>query len=85
MYFILTILSQNKTYTKSYDKEKHNGQERKSAVNKADAERATAIAQLYPNFSPDVITSLTMLQVKPEAEVLNTLSQRIVEHNKKTL
>lgn len=54
-----------------------------SAVNKADAERATAIAQLYPNFSPDVITSLTMLQVKPEAEVLNTLSQRIVEHNKK--
>ena len=55
-----------------------------SAVNKADAERATAIAQLYPNFSPDVITSLTMLQVKPEAEVLNTLSQRIVEHNKKS-
>ena len=55
-----------------------------SAVNKADAERATAIAQLYPNFSQDVITSLTMLQVKPEAEVLNTLSQRIVEHNKKS-
>ena len=34
-----------------------------SSVNKADAERATAIAQLYPNFSPDVITSLTKLLV----------------------
>ena len=54
-----------------------------AAVTAEDAARATAIAQLYPNFSPDVITSLTMLQVKPEAEVLNTLSQRIVEHNKK--
>ena len=56
-----------------------------SAVNKEDAARATAISQLYPNFSPDVITSLTMLQVKPESEVLNTLSQRIIEHNKKSL
>ena len=57
----------------------------KASVTKADAQRATAIAKLYPNFSPDVITSLTMLQVKPEAEVLNTLSERILEHNKKSL
>ena len=48
-----------------------------ASVTKEDAQRATAIAQLYPNFSPDVITSLTMLQVKPEAEVLRTLSERI--------
>ena len=56
-----------------------------ASVTKEDAQRATAIAQLYPNFSPDVITSLTMLQVKPEAEVLRTLSERILEHNKKSL
>ena len=57
----------------------------KASVTKADADRATAIAKLYPNFSPDVITSLTMLQVKPEAEVLRTLSERILEHNKQSL
>ena len=57
----------------------------KASVTQADAQRATAIAKLYPNFSPDVITSLTMLQVKPEAEVLSTLSERILEHNKKPL
>ena len=56
----------------------------KASVTKADADRATAIAKLYPNFSPDVITSLTMLQVKPEAEVLSTLSERILEHNKQS-
>ena len=57
----------------------------KASVTKEDAVRASTIAQLYPNFSPDVITSLTMLQVKPEAEVLRTLSERVLENNKKTL
>ncbi len=51
-----------------------------SSVNKADAERATAIAQLYPNFSPDVITSLTMLQVKPESRSI----KYIVTKNRRT-
>ena len=52
----------------------------KASVTKEDAVRASTIAQLYPNFSPDVITSLTMLQVKPEAEVLRTLSERVLEN-----
>jgi len=50
-----------------------------------DTLRATAISKAYPNFSPDVITALTTLQVRPEAEVLNEISKTIIENNSKTL
>ena len=40
---------------------------------------------MYPNFSPDVISALTLLQVKPEAEVLGEVSARITEHNQQNL
>ena len=39
----------------------------KRSVSVDDARRASAISKAYPNFSPDVITALTTLQVKPES------------------
>ena len=47
--------------------------------------RASSIAQAYPNFSPDVITALTTLQVKPEATVLDDISKMIAQSNSKTI
>lgn len=57
----------------------------KNSITKEDALRASAIAKAYPNFSPDVITSLTTLQVKPEAQVLNDISKMISQSNSKTV
>ena len=57
----------------------------KQSINKEDAMRASAIAQAYPNFSPDVITALTTLQVKPEATVLQDISKMIAQSNSKTI
>ena len=57
----------------------------KNSITKDDALRASAIAKAYPNFSPDVITSLTTLQVKPEAQVLNDISKMISQSNSKTV
>ena len=57
----------------------------KRSVSVDDAKRASAISKAYPNFSPDVITALTTLQVKPEATVLNEISKTIAESNSKTV
>ena len=57
----------------------------KKNVNVDDAARASTIAKLYPNFSPDVITAMTMLNVKPESELLKDISRTITEYNSKTI
>ena len=57
----------------------------KMSVTREDSLRATSIAKAYPNFSPDIITALTTLQVKPEATVLNDISKIIAENNSKTV
>ena len=57
----------------------------KQSISKEDAVRASAISQAYPNFSPDVITALTTLQVKPEATVLNDISKMIAQSNSQTI
>ena len=57
----------------------------KDNISVDDATRATSISRMYPNFSPDVISALTLLQVKPEAEVLGEVSARITEHNQQNL
>jgi len=57
----------------------------KQSITKEDAMRASAISQAYPNFSPDVITSLTTLQVKPESQVLQDISRTIAQSNSETL
>jgi len=57
----------------------------KQSISKEDAMRASSIAQAYPNFSPDVITALTTLQVKPEATVLEDISKMIAQSNSKTI
>ena len=57
----------------------------KQSITKEDAIRASAISQAYPNFSPDVITALTTLQVKPEAQVLDDISRMIAQSNSQTI
>ena len=57
----------------------------RDSVNAMDAARASSISKLYPNFSPDVISAMTLLKVKPEAEVLAEVSQRIQEHNQRSI
>lgn len=69
-------------YEEIYNRQKQYKQTR-DRVTLNDATRATQISRLYPNFSPDVVSALTLLQVKPEAEVLGEVSARIAEHNQR--
>ena len=71
-------------YAEIYARQKKYSQV-KNSVTRDDSQRASAISKAYPNFSPDVISALTLLQVKPEAEVLQEVSKRIVENNQKGL
>ena len=57
----------------------------RDSVTAMDAARASSISKLYPNFSPDVISAMTLLKVKPESEVLAEVSQRIQEHNQRSI
>ena len=84
VYFRDNPQSENDLY-KDIAKRQANWKRAQQSVNTEDAARASAIAKLYPNFSPDVITSMTMLKVKPESEILRDISRTITEYNAKTV
>jgi hypothetical protein len=77
--------AQEKEFYEELAQRQANYKRAKYSVTKDDALRATAIAKAYPNFSPDIITALTTLQVKPEAQVLQDISRRIAESNSQTI
>lgn len=77
--------AQEQEFYKELQQRQANYKRAKISISKEDALRASSIAQAYPNFSPDVITALTTLQVKPEATVLSDISKMIAQSNSKTL
>lgn len=48
----------------------------KKTLTPQDAIRASKLAQTYPNFTPDMISSLTLLKMQPEDQTLQLLADR---------
>ena len=48
----------------------------KKTLTPQDAIRASKLAQTYPNFTPDMISSLSLLKMQPEDQTLQLLAER---------
>ncbi len=48
----------------------------KNTLTPQDAIRASKLAQTYPNFTPDMISSLSLLKMQPEDQTLQLLAER---------
>ena len=84
VYFFDNPSQEKNLYKEIYDRQT-NYKRTKESVLLDDSVRASSISKMYPNFSPDVISALTLLQVKPEAEVLAEVSARIAENNQRSI
>ena len=84
VYFFDNPSQEKDLYKEIYDRQT-NYKRTKESVLLDDSVRASSISKMYPNFSPDVISALTLLQVKPEAEVLAEVSARIAENNQRSI